>query len=70
MTAPGLVPTGTVRVTVAGQEPLVAQLDEEGLATVQLPAFDATGAHTIEIEYEGDGSVQGAATEYTVQVVG
>jgi 5'-nucleotidase len=70
VTAPELVPTGTVRVTVAGQEPLVAQLNEEGLATVRLPVFDTAGVHTLEIEYDGDGSVQGAATDYTVQVVG
>lgn len=66
VTAPNLVPTGTVRVTVAGKK-LTGTLNS-GKATVALPKGLTPGSYPVTAAYAGIDGISGSSSVATVKV--
>lgn len=66
--APGVVPTGFVRIKVSGREATLRRL-EDGRAVLRLKPFNKTGTKTVRIRYNGNASVNPATDVFTFRVV-
>lgn len=63
----GYVPTGTVRVSVAGGN-YAATLDAQGRATVALPTTLLPKVYAVTVIHEGDANVRASSTTTTLTV--
>lgn len=68
VTASGVTPTGTVKITEGGTV-LGSAAVTAGTATVALPRTLVVGAHTLTASYSGDGSVSAGESSFVLTVV-
>ncbi len=68
VSAPGVVPTGDVRVRVLSRDPQRLTLDGTGVATTRIGTFGRTGRKEVRVVYLGDDDVERAAVTYGFRV--
>ncbi len=68
VTAPGVVPDGTVTASQDGRVHDVARL-EDGRAVLVVGPFDRVGEQRIEVTYDGSALVEGSSTTVLVEAV-
>ena len=62
------IPTGDVEVTDGGNVIATGELDEDGAATIALPAGLAAGAHALTVTYVGEGNFAEGSTNVSAPV--
>ena len=62
------IPTGDVEVTDGGNVIATGVLDEDGAATIALPAGLAAGAHALTVTYVGEGNFAEGSTNVSAPV--